>query len=224
MDAWYTLRIFAGRMSRAWRDTVAVSRWSVVVLVSVLASALFIGLGGYGGHAGLALAHPADYSPDSLSAMMLSNADVNNVVGPDDSVTDVADGSPAIDSTIRAVRTFKTNKGILIVSLFANADGSAPSSDAQNQVIGGSYLNDLANSIFTSTDTPVDGGSIGVADRDRIVSFNGQLNGANWDSTAVLFVKGAVYGVVLWASPVNDPVTDGVITGSLYSAQVAKLS
>lgn len=194
---------------------MVLSRWSVFVLVAVLGSTLFMR------HAA---ARPADYSPDSLSAMVLQNADVNNVIGPDDSVTDTADGSPVSDSTIRAVRTFKTNKGILVVSLFANADGTPPSSDAQNQVMGGSYLNDLANTIFTSTDTPVDGGTIGLADTDRIISFSGQLNGASWDSTAVLFVKGAVYGVVLWASPVNDPVTDGVITGSLYGAQVSKLN
>lgn len=63
-----------------------------------------------------------------------------------------------------------------------------------------------------------------MANTDRIASFTGQLNGASWDSTAVMCVKGPVYGVVLWASPVNDPVTDGVLTGLLYSSQVSKLS
>jgi hypothetical protein len=166
---------------------------------------------------------PADYTPDSLSSLLLTNSDVNSVVGPDDMVTDNADVPAPSDSTVRVGRIYKTNKGLAVVTLFANADGSAPSSDALNQVMGGSYLNSLANVVFSSTGSPMDGGSAGLADQDRIISFQAQLNGATWDTWAVLFAKGSVYGVVLWSSPVNDPITDSLLEGFLYTSQVFKL-
>jgi hypothetical protein len=186
------------------------SRCLAVALLLACSSVLFIG------HARAQTA----YTPDSLAALLPTADDVNLAVGPDQHVTDVADGSPQSDSVIRVVRVFKTDLGIVAVTLFANADGSAPTADERSTILSGQYLNDLATGIFSGVSNFTVAGGAGVGDADALALFTGDLGGASWDSVGDAFVKGNVFGAMLYSTPGQ---ADGSLLGILLGFEMSKL-
>ena len=78
------------------------------------------------------------YSTDSLAALVLTPSDVNlalSAVGSD-KVTDSADVKTSVTgSGVEADRTLKSNGGIIIVALYANADGSGPNDSQRNNTL-----------------------------------------------------------------------------------------
>jgi hypothetical protein len=186
------------------------SRWIALALLVLLGSVLVFG----------SARAQSVYTPEGLAALMLTKGDVNIAVGPEQSVVDVADGSPQSDSLIRVVRVFKTDLGIIAVTLFAHADGSAPTADERNTILGGQYLQDLATGVFSGVNNFILAGSTSVGDADQIALFTGTLNGASWDSLGDSFIKGNVFGAVLYSTPGQ---ADGTILGILLGLQVSKL-
>ena len=185
-------------------------RLLAIVLVVSLGSALLVG------HARAQTV----YTPGSLAALLISSDDINTALAPDQQVTDSADGSPQSDTVIRVVRVFKTNTAIIAVTLFANADGSAPTDSERSNLLGGQYLNDLATGVFSGVTGFTTAGAIGLADADTLALFTGDLSGASWDGIGDAFIKGNVFGAIMYASPGQ---ADGGSLGVLLGMQVAKL-
>lgn len=185
-------------------------RWLAVALLVALSSVVFVGR---------ARAQTA-YTTDSLTALMVNSDDVNLAVAPGQHVTDVADNNASTDTVVRVVRLFKTDQGIIAVTLFANADGSAPTADERNTLLSGQYLNDLANSVFSGVTNFTATGGTGVGDADVLALFTGNLGGVSWDSVGDAFVKGNVFGAMLYSTPGQ---ADGAILGIVLGTQIFKL-
>ena len=110
--------------------------------------------------------------------------------------------------------------GVVAVTLFANADGSAPTADERSTILSGQYLNDLATGIFSGVSNFTVAGGAGVGDADALALFTGDLGGASWDSVGDAFVKGNVFGAMLYSTPGQ---ADGSLLGILLGFEMSKL-
>lgn len=163
------------------------------------------------------------YTPDSLSSLLIGSSDLNTALGAvgNDQVTDVAAQPPSSGDIISATEVFKTTSGIVGVALFANADGSAPSSDEQNAILGGNVLQSFSQGVFDNATGATLGGSGGIGDVDQSVVFTGTLQGNQFNVVADSFIKGNVWAVVFYATPASP---DAVTLGAIAEAQALKLS
>jgi hypothetical protein len=187
-------------------------RWFVAALVIALSSSLFVSQA------------KAQTSRASLVASLLTVSDVNTAltaVGSGQTVTDSAEVPIDAPPLVSAARIFKTDQGIAVIWLFANADGSAITSTEQNGVLSGQFLKIAADGVFSSVSDFTLAGSSGAADADQIASFSGNVQGTDMNIVADSFIKGDAFGIVLYGTP-ND--ADGTIVGGMLGLQIGKLS
>ncbi len=192
-----------------------IKRCFAAALLVVFSSMLFVG------HARA----QTRYTSDSLAAVMLTTGDVNAVLstfGTGQSVTDSADSSPGSDDVIRAARLFKTQTALIVVALFSNADGSAPNSTQRDGVLTAQYLYQIATGVFDPIRDFTQGGTLGLpgADADQFVLYTGVINGNPFNVVSETFIKGNVFAVILYATPLDN---DGTTLGGLVGGQLLKL-
>lgn len=190
-----------------------IKRCFAAALLVVFSSMLFVG------HARA----QTSYTSDSLAAVMLTTGDVNAVLstfGTGQSVTDSADSSPGSDNVIRAARLFKTQTALIVVALFSNADGSAPNSTQRDGVLTAQYLYQIATGVFDPIRDFTVGGTLGLGDADQFVLFTGVINGNPFNVVSETFIKGNVFAVILFATPLDN---DGTTLGGLVGGQLLKL-
>lgn len=143
-----------------------------------------------------------------------------SALGSSQSVTDAADPQTSTGSVIRATRIVKTDTGIVIAGLFANTDGSGPSTDEQNNVLSGQYLKDFAGGVFSPVSGFALGGSAGIGDSDQTAIFSGAPQGTAMNVVGDSFTKGNLFGFVMYATPLD---ADATLLGGLVAVQVSKL-
>ena len=165
------------------------------------------------------------YSTDSLAALVLNPSDVNSALSAvgSDKVTDSADVNTSVTSSgsgVEADRTFKSNNGIIIVALFANADGSGLNDSQRNNTLSGQILSTYAQGVFDNVSGFTLGGSAGIGDADQLAVFSGSIQGVSLNVVGASFIKGNIYGIVIYATPGD---ADGVTLGALAGTQVNKL-
>ena len=116
---------------------------------------------------------------------------------------------------------FRLRFGI-IISLFAHPDGSPPAGKVLDGIFNGD-LTKAAISGFKNVDGFTAGPSIIADDADKAFAFAGSVEGVDYHVYADSFVKGSVFGVIVYAVPTSLPDPDYLVLAAVLGGEGAKL-
>lgn len=163
------------------------------------------------------------YTPDSLTSLVLTSDDVSAVlsaIGSSQSFGNSIDVGARTDP-VSVGRVFTGADGsILDVTLFSLDDGSAPSGDLHDGILDGRFMRATLGGGFSNISGFTTAGSIAPDGQDVIGTCTGDAGGMTFNIVADTFIRGNVFGIVVYAATGSN---DGTILGAMLGGQEAKL-
>src|SRR4051794_33550802 len=149
----------------------------------------------------------ATITQTSLSDLILNGDEMNAALGVTNNSTNyatVTDVPPASTrDPVGVGRVFAADNGsFIIISLFAHPDGSPPAGKVLDGIFNGD-MTKAAISGFRNIDGFTAGPSIVADDADKSFAFAGSTDGVDYHVYADSFVKGSVFGVIVYAVPTS---------------------
>jgi len=161
------------------------------------------------------------YTTRTLAKVLLTQDEVNTMLKDQKSdlrITDFIDIDPS-DDPVSVGRVYRGNDDQIIdISLFSPKSGAVFTDSQHDKLLSADTARQFADSTFTKIkDFDAFGDILGD---DFGASFTGTYNGEIYNVAEVIFVKGNVYGLVLYATT-GDP--EGRDLGRIYGTQLNKL-